>query len=98
MTALANRVISIFNRRTSIRFAPAEWAAIDYICNKENISRKNLFELIDFNRDEKTPLASSIRLFIIVYYKNAFLCNPRPAHISDDDFYSPIFEAIKGII
>jgi len=98
MTAIANRVISIYNRRTSIRFAPAEWEAIEFICKQENIPRKALFELIDFNRDEKTSLASAIRLFTILYYKNAFLCNTPLSQKNKENFYSPIFEAIKGII
>ena len=53
MASLSNRVISIYNRKTSMRLAPAEWEAIDTICRRENIKRKKLFELIDANKDEK---------------------------------------------
>lgn len=98
MTALSNRVVAIYNRKTSIRFSPAEWEAVDYICKQENISRKSLLELIDFNRGEKTSFASAIRLFTILYYKNAFLGISKPAVLNKEEFYSPIFEAIKGII
>lgn len=37
MASLSNRVISIYNRKTSMRLAPAEWEAIDTICRRENI-------------------------------------------------------------
>ena len=53
MASLSNRVISIYNRKSSMRLAPAEWEAIDTICRRENIKRKKLFELIDANKDEK---------------------------------------------
>lgn len=62
MASLSNRVISIYNRKTSMRLAPAEWEAIDTICRRENIKRKKLFELIDANKDEKMGLTSSVRL------------------------------------
>jgi len=96
MTPLSNRVISIYNKKTSIRFAPAEWAAIEYICQQENISRKTLFELIDCNHDKKLGLASAIRLFIIIYYKNAYNNTNKPQN--DSLPFSSIFEAIKGIL
>lgn len=68
MASLSNRVISIYNRKTSMRLAPAEWEAIDTICRRENIKRKKLFELIDANKDEKMGLTSSVRLFSLIYY------------------------------
>ena len=60
MASLSNRVISIYNRKTSMRLAPAEWEAIDTICRRENIKRKKLFELIDANKDEKMGLTSEV--------------------------------------
>ncbi len=99
MAALSNRAITIYNRKTSMRLAPAEWDAIDYICKKENISRKNLFELIEFNHDEKIDLTASVRLFTIIYYKNmlAELEHPHQQNTDTCEFYNPIFEAIKKI-
>ena len=73
MASLSNRVISIYNRKTSMRLAPAEWEAIDTICRRENIKRKKLFELIDANKDEKMGLTSSVRLFSLIYYRKSFL-------------------------
>ena len=97
MAAISNRVVTIYNHKTSIRLAPAEWEAIDSICKRESIPRKMLFELIAFNKDEKLGIASSIRLFMIIYYKNALQTNARSS-ISNGVFVSPVFEAIKGIV
>lgn len=94
MASLSNRVISIYNRKTSMRLAPAEWEAIDTICRRENIKRKKLFELIDANKDEKMGLTSSVRLFYLIYYRKSFLSQMT----SDSSRSSPIFEAIKGIV
>ena len=85
MASLSNRVISIYNRKTSMRLAPAEWEAIDTICRRENI---------DANKDEKMGLTSSVRLFSLIYYRKSFLSQMT----SDASRSSPIFEAIKGIV
>jgi len=98
MPALSNRVISIYNRRTSIRFTPAEWEALDDICKQEQIPKKTLIELIDINRDEKIGLAAAIRLFTIIYYKNAVSPQINTQMMDKDTFTSPIFDAIKEII
>lgn len=96
MASLSNRVISIYDRKTSMRLAPAEWKAIDTICKREKIKRKKLFEIIDMNRDKKLGLTPSVRLFSIIYYQNSIL--RKQQHHTDDAFYCPIFEAVKGII
>lgn len=98
MALLANRVVSLYRTKTSMRFAPAEWAAIDDICKHEQIPRKTLFELIDLNHDEKMSLTAAIRLFTIVYYKNSVQGLPKPKPDDKETFINPIFEAIKGII
>lgn len=41
MASLSNRVISIYNRKTSMRLAPAEWEAIDTICGEKTLSARN---------------------------------------------------------
>ncbi len=96
MASLANRVISIHDRKTSMRLAPAEWEAIDTICKRENIKRKKLFEIIDLNRDKNLGLTSSVRLFSIIYYQNSTLRKQLP-YIRNEE-YCPIFEAVRGII
>ena len=45
MKSSSSRVIDIKSRRTSMKLTPCEWKALDTICERENIKRKNLFEL-----------------------------------------------------
>lgn len=84
MTILTSRVISIYDRKTTMRLAKAEWTVLDNICYLEKIKRKNLLELIDQNRDKKIGLTPSVRLFNLLYLyemsaqfatQNAFLPN-----------------------
>jgi predicted DNA-binding ribbon-helix-helix protein len=96
MTAIANRIIQIYQRRTSMRLTSIEWEAILEICKKEHIPRKMLFELIYLNHDDKMSLTASIRLFTIIYYKNLY-SNP-PNTKGSDDTLNPIFETIKKIV
>ncbi len=73
MTKLANRVISVFNRKTSMRLAMPEWTAVDDICKREHIKRKKLFELIESNKDPKLGFTCSVRLFAITYLHHNLL-------------------------
>ncbi len=95
MASLSNKVISIYNRKTSIRLAPAEWKALDTICEREKIKRKSLFEVIDANRDTKLGLTYSVRLFALVYCRTA-LKQPRKKEPSTDRM-SLIYETLKGL-
>lgn len=92
------RVISIRQKRTSVRLSAIEWEVFEKICQKEQIKRKMLLELIDLNRDEKFSLTSSIRLFCILYQNTCIKDKIENKQTSTDVFYSPIFEAIKGIV
>ena len=67
MTVLQNRVISICNRKTSMRLAKSEWYVLDRICIRENLKRKQLLELIDKKKDPNLGLTPSVRLFSILY-------------------------------
>ena len=73
MTKLTNRVISIFDKKTSMRLATKEWIAVDDICKREHIKRKKLFELIAANKDPKLGFTCSVRLFTITYMHNLIL-------------------------
>ncbi len=68
MTILTNRVISIYNRKTTMRLASAEWNILDNICYLENMKRKSLLELIDQNRDKRIGFTPSVRLFALLYF------------------------------
>ena len=94
MTKLANRVISIFDRKTSMRLAMPEWIALDDICKREHIKRKKLFELIEENKDPKLGLTSSVRLFVITYCHNLIFGSAYKIKLANDD-YENIFKTIK---
>lgn len=96
MSSLSNRVISIYNRKTSIRLAPAEWDALETICKLENIKRKKLFEIIDINKNKEIGFTTAVRLFAIIYFRNSSISKQLNLQKTAD--YSPIFEAVRGII
>ncbi len=94
MPQLSSRVIQLKTHKTSVRLNPCEWKAINTICQREKINRKQLFELINTHKDEKLGLTNSIRLFAIIYYKNSVLY----ANSSlNGNFQNSIFDAIAGI-
>lgn len=67
MTTLTNRVISVHNKKTSMRLAKAEWGILDNICLYEKIKRRTLIEIINENKDPKLGLTPSVRLFSLIY-------------------------------
>lgn len=97
MAELASKVISLTNKKTSIRLAVAEWEAIDIICQRENIKRNNLIELINDKKDENLGLTCSVRLFSIIYFYR-LLTNQQQNYASSHNQTSPIFDAIYSIL
>ena len=67
MTQLMNRVISIYDRKTSMRLAKEEWLAFDDICKRERLKRKKLLELIEDNKAAKVGLTCYVRVFTVAY-------------------------------
>ncbi len=67
MPILKNKVISIYNRKTSMRLAVEEWNALDDICLREHIKRKKLLELLNDAKDPAFGLTCFVRLFITAY-------------------------------
>ena len=67
MTKLKNRVISIYNRKTSMRLAEEEWTAFDDICHREGLKRKRLLELLDDSKSSDFGLTCYVRLFTVAY-------------------------------
>lgn len=70
MTKLANKIININNRRTSMRLCMKEWEALEDICTRENVSRNKLIEMIENTKNQKLGLTYSTRLFLVLYYKS----------------------------
>ena len=67
MTKLTNKVITIFNRKTSMRLTTHEWNILDSICHSEKIKRKTLLEHIQNGKDQHIGLTSAVRLFSLLY-------------------------------
>ena len=67
MTELSSRVITIHQRKTTMRLCKSEWDALKDICKREKINRKMLLEMIESHKDPKLGLTPSIRLFSLVY-------------------------------
>lgn len=72
MTKLTNKVISIFDRKTSMRLATEEWMAFDDICKREGLKRKRLLEMIEMNKTPNLGLTCFVRLFTVAYMHRLF--------------------------
>lgn len=73
MAKLTSKVIIFENKKTSLRLAEEEWDALSFICQKENIKRNNLLELINSTKNKEITLTNSIRLFSIIYFYNELI-------------------------
>ena len=96
MTVLTSRVISIHKRKTTMRLCTHEWEALKDICKRENISRKNLFELIEKNKDPHLGLTPSIRLFSLVYFHDLADKSIRRINKPNEE-YGTIFRILEKI-
>lgn len=94
MVKTSSHIIYINNKKTSIRLTQTEWNAVNTICEKENLKRTNLFNLINQNKNKELSLTASIRLFSIIYFQKMLLSK---FYINKTQHSQPIFDAIKGI-
>ena len=62
-----SRVISVFDKKTSMRLTDIEWRIIDEICLSEKLKRKKLIEQISQNRSQCLKLTPAVRLFSLLY-------------------------------
>ena len=97
MTNLTYKII-VTDKKTSMRLSPDEWEAIDIICERENISKNSLFEMISKTKGKKMGLTNSVRLFSLIYLHHLFIEKRQPHYSGKIKPSSPIFNAIKGII
>lgn len=67
MVTLLNKVISVHDKKTSMRLTNLEWSIINKICLQEKIKRKTLLELIGDTHAEQLGFTSSVRLFTLLY-------------------------------
>lgn len=68
------RSLTLKGHRTSISLEDAFWSALNDIANKQTKSISELVELIDENRGE-AGLSSTIRIYILQYYRNQIAAN-----------------------
>lgn len=78
MVVLMSKVVSVYDRKTSMRLTDIEWRILDKICYREKVRRKFLLEMIDSNRPQKLGFTSSVRLFALLY----MYCKPRKSSSS----------------
>lgn len=90
-----NKVIDIKNKRTSTRIFPCEWKAINFICKREHLKIKKLLEIIDTNKDSSLGRTYTIRLFTLLYYKNAVIKTLNPAE--KNQLTNLIFDTLKTL-
>lgn len=67
MSYFTNRVISVANKKTTMRLTDAEWEAFNIICQREKIKKNYLIEQIDSHKNPQMNLTSSVRLFTTIY-------------------------------
>lgn len=67
MTELKNKVISIFDRKTSMRLTTGEWDAFDDVCRHLRLKRKHVIEKVFENKPEDFGLTCAVRDFIVTY-------------------------------
>lgn len=80
-----------------MRLAVAEWKALDIICERENIKRNSLIEMINNKKDAKLGLTCSVRLFSMIYFYHLLTAQPQNYNTSNSA-ENPIFKAINGIL
>ncbi|MBR3676956.1 MAG: ribbon-helix-helix domain-containing protein [Alphaproteobacteria bacterium] len=62
-----NRVISVYNKKTSMRLTDIEWCILDEICFSEKLKRKILLEKISCCHSDCLKLTPAVRLFSLLY-------------------------------
>ena len=88
-----NRVISVFNKKTSMRLTNTEWNILETICLQEKIKRKTLLEYIENKHSAELNLTSAVRLFSQIYlYHKLFHTDLKK---SEQNILQRVLEQIK---
>lgn len=74
-----NKVITVFDKKTSMRLTNTEWHIIDEICYNEKLKRKILFEKIEKHHNSCLGLTPAVRLFSLLYYYRENEMHHKPA-------------------
>lgn len=67
---LVTKNVTVGNLRTSLRFEPETWEALDEICAREGLTFHQLCTLVDDYRRGKSR-TSAVRVFTVTYFRMA---------------------------
>jgi predicted DNA-binding ribbon-helix-helix protein len=71
MSSLVNKNIRVGGHRTSIRFEPSFWEALDEIALERHVTVDDIVaEVCLMSGDRKGSLTSAIRVFILEHYRH----------------------------
>jgi predicted DNA-binding ribbon-helix-helix protein len=76
-TYLVQRNLLVSGRRTTVRLEDEMWAAFSEVADREGCTVDDLARLIDSGKKSRQSFTSAIRVFLMLYYRNAAL---RPKH------------------
>jgi predicted DNA-binding ribbon-helix-helix protein len=77
-TSLMGRNVTILGRRTSIRLEPQMWDILFEVAERERTTIHEFCSLVALRKHENASLTSSIRVFLLLYYRAA---SSRAGHI-----------------
>lgn len=70
-SSLVSRNVTVGKKRTSLRLEPEMWQELKNISNYEGCSISDLVTLIRLRKRDNMSLTSSVRLFVMLYYRSA---------------------------
>jgi len=70
-TTLLGRNVTILGRRTSIRLEPQMWDILYEVAEREKTTIHEFCSLVSIRKHENASLTSSIRVFLLLYYRAA---------------------------
>lgn len=89
--------VLVNERRTSMRLDKETCIALSDICLREKVSLSMLCSLIDNCRGEAS-LSSSVRLFVLIYYKKMLTALEKKAGIEPKENISPRITTVLSSI
>jgi predicted DNA-binding ribbon-helix-helix protein len=96
MINMIEKVIVTNDVRTTIRLAEVEWAALEDICQRENVKNNELIEQIDKIKAERLSLTEAVQAFSTNYFFALF--RVLLPNNSNKEKISPLYEGICSII
>jgi predicted DNA-binding ribbon-helix-helix protein len=71
ITSLQGKNITVMGRRTSIRLEPEMWKMLYEVAEKEDTTIHEICSLIALRKRAEASLTSSIRVFLLLYFRSA---------------------------